>query len=311
MRLEEITGSNGTDYGFVYDAFGRIIWRFFPGARGKEDLYYDGPDVVLEHRNAIGLGKTWVRYLHGPGADQPLAMEVYPQDAEPTPGTGNQYYFHADADKFTPSARGLTARARFVSSPTRSAMRSTVTNTTPTAGGRPNSKPCCSHTAGRAGSSFPVRTSITTAPGSTTPCSGGSCPRIRSAASLECLDVMDARNAIAGDTQLSRRLDQIVLPRWKVDEEFHELISAVLCSLPINNLRPYRARAWVISRVSATGLLRAFFPFSTNWKSKLSKLVPSASPMTTSNPGNPPLKRKPCLRTAKPKKALQMRLKAK
>ena len=52
-------------------------------------------------------------------------------------------------------------------------------------------------------------------------------------ASLVCLGVMDARDAIAGDTQLSRRLDQIVLPRWKVDEEFHELVSAVLRSLPI------------------------------------------------------------------------------
>lgn len=52
-------------------------------------------------------------------------------------------------------------------------------------------------------------------------------------ASLVCVGVMDARDAIAGDTQLSRRLDQIVLPRWKVDEEFHELVSAVLRSLPI------------------------------------------------------------------------------
>lgn len=39
-------------------------------------------------------------------------------------------------------------------------------------------------------------------------------------ASLVCLGVMDARDAIAGDTQLSRRLDQIILPRWKADEEF-------------------------------------------------------------------------------------------
>lgn len=52
-------------------------------------------------------------------------------------------------------------------------------------------------------------------------------------ASLVCLGVADARDAIAGDTQLSRRLDQIVLPRWKADEEFHELITAVLRSLPI------------------------------------------------------------------------------
>ena len=52
-------------------------------------------------------------------------------------------------------------------------------------------------------------------------------------ASLVCLGVMDARDAIAGDTQLSRRLDQIILPRWKADEEFQELVTAILRSLPI------------------------------------------------------------------------------
>src|SRR5208283_4094898 len=46
-------------------------------------------------------------------------------------------------------------------------------------------------------------------------------------ASLVCLGVMDARDAIAGDTQLSRRLDQIMLPRWKADEEFQELVTAI------------------------------------------------------------------------------------
>ncbi len=39
-------------------------------------------------------------------------------------------------------------------------------------------------------------------------------------ASLVCLGVADAREAIAGDTQLARRLDQVALPRWKADEEF-------------------------------------------------------------------------------------------
>jgi Bacterial TniB protein len=52
-------------------------------------------------------------------------------------------------------------------------------------------------------------------------------------ASLVCLGVMDARDAIAGDTQLPRRLDQIILPRWKADEEFQELFTAILRSLPI------------------------------------------------------------------------------
>ena len=49
-------------------------------------------------------------------------------------------------------------------------------------------------------------------------------------ASLVCLGVADARDAIAGDVQLTRRLDQLVLPRWKGDEE---LVTAILSSLPL------------------------------------------------------------------------------
>jgi Bacterial TniB protein len=52
-------------------------------------------------------------------------------------------------------------------------------------------------------------------------------------ASLVCLGVPEARDTIAGDVQLSRRLNQIVLPRWKADEEFQELVTAILRSLPI------------------------------------------------------------------------------
>ena len=52
-------------------------------------------------------------------------------------------------------------------------------------------------------------------------------------ASLVCLGVADARDAIAGDIQLARRLDQLVLPRWKGDEEFQEMVTAILRSLPL------------------------------------------------------------------------------
>jgi hypothetical protein len=52
-------------------------------------------------------------------------------------------------------------------------------------------------------------------------------------ASLVCLGVADARDAIAGDAQLARRLDQLVLPRWKGDEEFQEMVTAILRSLPL------------------------------------------------------------------------------
>lgn len=52
-------------------------------------------------------------------------------------------------------------------------------------------------------------------------------------ACLVCLGVSEARDAISGDTQLARRLDQFVLPRWKADEEFHEFVTAILRSLPL------------------------------------------------------------------------------
>ena len=52
-------------------------------------------------------------------------------------------------------------------------------------------------------------------------------------ASLVCLGVTDARDAIAGDTQLAPRLNQIVRPRWKADEEFQQLVTAILRSLPL------------------------------------------------------------------------------
>lgn len=52
-------------------------------------------------------------------------------------------------------------------------------------------------------------------------------------ASLVCLGIADARDAIAGDTQLARRLDQLALPQWKADEEFQALTTAILRSLPL------------------------------------------------------------------------------
>ena len=52
-------------------------------------------------------------------------------------------------------------------------------------------------------------------------------------ASFVCLGVADARDAIAGDVQLARRLDQLVLPLWKGDEEFQEMVTAILRSLPL------------------------------------------------------------------------------
>jgi hypothetical protein len=62
-------------------------------------------------------------------------------------------------------------------------------------------------------------------------------------ASLVCLGVADAREAIAGDTQLARRLDQLALPRWNADEEFQALVTAVLRSLPLRRASSLSAQS--------------------------------------------------------------------
>jgi RHS repeat-associated protein len=83
---------------FTTDPFQRLVSRHWPAPRGDDALYYDGPDVVLELRYPSAGGSQWVRYVHGPGADQLLATEVYPLGAAPTPGAGSQYYYHADGE---------------------------------------------------------------------------------------------------------------------------------------------------------------------------------------------------------------------
>ena len=66
-------------------------------------------------------------------------------------------------------------------------------------------------------------------------------------ASLVCLGVADARDAIAGDVQLARRLDQLVLPRWKGDEDFKKW-SPRSCAVCLSNAPPSCPRkACVIS----------------------------------------------------------------
>ena len=64
---------------FYYDPFQRLVSRHWPAPRGDDALYFDGPDAVLELRYPSAGGSQWVRYVHGPGADQPLATEVYPR----------------------------------------------------------------------------------------------------------------------------------------------------------------------------------------------------------------------------------------
>ena len=98
MRLDSIAGSDGSAISFYYDPYQRLVSRHWPAPRGDDALYYDGPDIVLELRYPSVGGSQWVRYVHGPGADQPLATEVYSSGAAPTPGAGSQYYYHADGE---------------------------------------------------------------------------------------------------------------------------------------------------------------------------------------------------------------------
>ncbi len=73
-----------------YDALQRLFWLESPNdpARQKQFRYFDGDDMALT-QSGLDYGPVqWVRYVHGQGTDQPLAMEIYPRGAAPTPGTG-------------------------------------------------------------------------------------------------------------------------------------------------------------------------------------------------------------------------------
>ena len=51
--------------------------------------------------------------------------------------------------------------------------------------------------------------------------------------SLVCFGIMEAREAINGDVQLARRFDVITLPRWKANDEFQQLVLAIIRNLPL------------------------------------------------------------------------------
>jgi len=51
--------------------------------------------------------------------------------------------------------------------------------------------------------------------------------------SLVCLGITEAREAINGDVQLARRFDVITLPRWKANDEFQQLVLAVIRNFPL------------------------------------------------------------------------------
>jgi len=51
--------------------------------------------------------------------------------------------------------------------------------------------------------------------------------------SLVCFGITEAREAINGDVQLARRFDVITLPRWKANDDFQQLVLAVIRNFPL------------------------------------------------------------------------------
>ena len=61
--------------------------------------------------------------------------------------------------------------------------------------------------------------------------------------SLVCFGVNEAREAISGDVQLARRFEEFPLTRWSADEEFEDLVLAIVRNLPLRNPTVLSARA--------------------------------------------------------------------
>jgi Bacterial TniB protein len=111
-------------------------------------------------------------------------------------------------------------------------------------------------------------------------------------ASLVFLGIADAREAIAGDTQLSRRLDQMALPRWKADDEFQSLVIAILRSLPLRRPSALSAHSLrTLARATDGITAKVFGMLSSPWIRF--DLERSKSPTRMSRAGRPPLNEKP------------------
>lgn len=61
--------------------------------------------------------------------------------------------------------------------------------------------------------------------------------------SLVCFGINDAREAISGDVQLARRLEEFPLTRWAADDAFEDLVLAIIRNLPLRNPTVLSARA--------------------------------------------------------------------
>jgi hypothetical protein len=61
--------------------------------------------------------------------------------------------------------------------------------------------------------------------------------------SLVCFGVNEAREAISGDVQLARRLEEFPLLRWSAEEAFEQLLLAIIRNLPLRQPSVLSARA--------------------------------------------------------------------
>ncbi len=61
--------------------------------------------------------------------------------------------------------------------------------------------------------------------------------------SLVCFGVNEAREAISGDVQLARRFEEFPLTRWSADDEFEDLVLAIVRNLPLRNPTVLSSRA--------------------------------------------------------------------
>lgn len=101
---------------------------------------------------------------------------------------------------------------------------------------------------------------------------------------LNLLAVADAREAIGGDVQLTRRFEELAHPRWQGDEKFERLVVARR-HLPLRPARQISARTlrWVLRR--PTALPRAFSGCSMTSRLPRSVQVLNASTTPASRPG--------------------------
>ena len=84
-RLIALLLPDGIKVEFAYDPFGRRVEKKItsPQVVNITNYVYDHQDIILE---LDGTGKIGNRYLHGPGIDEPLALNQ----------GGRIYYYHAD-----------------------------------------------------------------------------------------------------------------------------------------------------------------------------------------------------------------------